>query len=126
MRSLLSVLVPFGYMDEARNIQEKFAQILVEFKEAIPTVFVPLQLPLGKVRVCLRMWISYKYSRNILHYSTPPKKRLMLPRNQSPLKSPRCKISTGSCKSYHRRALICCKYIIYTCRFILFGSCFCG
>ncbi|CDH60280.1 pol ii transcription elongation factor [Lichtheimia corymbifera JMRC:FSU:9682] len=48
VRSLLSVLVPFGYMDEARNIQEKFAQILVEFKEAIPTVFVPLQLPLGK------------------------------------------------------------------------------
>ncbi|KAJ8653293.1 hypothetical protein O0I10_011043 [Lichtheimia ornata] len=48
VRSLLSVLVPFGYMDEARNIQEKFARILVEFKEAIPTVFVPLQLPLGK------------------------------------------------------------------------------
>ena len=53
VRSLLSVLVPFGYMEEARNIQEKFAQIFVEFKEAIPTVFVPLQLPLGKVR-CLK------------------------------------------------------------------------
>lgn len=48
----------------------------------------------------------------MLHYSTPHKKRLMLPRNQSPLKSPRCKISTGSCKSYHRRAFICCKYNI--------------
>lgn len=61
MRSLLSVLVPFGYMDEARTIQEKFAQILVEFKEAIPTVYVPLQLPLGKVCVIVKVVNSTRY-----------------------------------------------------------------
>ncbi|CEI92001.1 hypothetical protein RMCBS344292_06276 [Rhizopus microsporus] len=42
--NLLRALVPFGYVDEARSIQEKFEKFLDELKGSMETIFVPLQL----------------------------------------------------------------------------------
>ncbi|KAI8379248.1 IKI3 family-domain-containing protein [Radiomyces spectabilis] len=42
--NLLRALVPFGYVEEARAIQHKFEGFLASLKEAMGTIFVPLQL----------------------------------------------------------------------------------
>ncbi|KAI8144910.1 IKI3 family-domain-containing protein [Fennellomyces sp. T-0311] len=48
LRDLLRALVPFGYIEEARAMQVKFAKFLADLKTALPDIFVPLQLAAGK------------------------------------------------------------------------------
>ena len=49
MHDLLRALIPFGYIEEARMIQAKFKQYLIDIKAAVPEIFVPLQLAPGRV-----------------------------------------------------------------------------
>ncbi|KAI9245023.1 IKI3 family-domain-containing protein [Sporodiniella umbellata] len=42
--NLIRALVPFGYIEEARSIQEKFEKFLKELQTALDLIFVPLQL----------------------------------------------------------------------------------
>ncbi|KAI9485105.1 IKI3 family-domain-containing protein [Zychaea mexicana] len=48
MHDLLRALIPFGYMEEARILQTKFAQFLVDIKAAMDGIFIPLQLAPGR------------------------------------------------------------------------------
>ncbi|KAI9277147.1 IKI3 family-domain-containing protein [Phascolomyces articulosus] len=48
MHDLLRALIPFGYIEEARIMQNKFAQYLVDLKAAMSDIFVPLQLAPGR------------------------------------------------------------------------------
>ncbi|KAI9311999.1 IKI3 family-domain-containing protein [Dichotomocladium elegans] len=57
IHNLLKAMVPYGWLDEARQLQEKFAAFLVTIKEEIPAIFIPLQLPVGKVSVPSLMYI---------------------------------------------------------------------
>lgn len=42
--NLIRALVPFGFIEEARSIQEKFEKFLNELQSSLDTIFVPLQL----------------------------------------------------------------------------------
>ncbi|KAL0073450.1 IKI3 family-domain-containing protein [Phycomyces blakesleeanus] len=44
LSNLLRALAPFGFVEEARAIQDKFDKFLKEITGAIPTIFVPLHL----------------------------------------------------------------------------------
>ncbi|KAI7866463.1 IKI3 family-domain-containing protein [Spinellus fusiger] len=44
LHNLLRALAPFGYVEEARTIQNKFEHFLKEMVDAIPSIFVPLHL----------------------------------------------------------------------------------
>lgn len=57
--NLLRALVPFGYVDEARSIQEKFEKFLDELKGSMETIFVPLQLAVSLVS--LGIWYDNLY-----------------------------------------------------------------
>ncbi|KAI7853743.1 IKI3 family-domain-containing protein [Circinella umbellata] len=48
MHDLLRALIPFGYVEEARMLQAKFKQYLIDMKAAVPEIFVPLQLAPGR------------------------------------------------------------------------------
>ncbi|KAF7721259.1 hypothetical protein EC973_004986 [Apophysomyces ossiformis] len=46
--NILRALAPFGYVEEARAIQDKFEKMLKEFELSIPIIFVPLQLAISQ------------------------------------------------------------------------------
>ncbi|KAG0165594.1 hypothetical protein DFQ28_008559 [Apophysomyces sp. BC1034] len=46
--NILRALAPFGYVEEARAIQERFEKLLKDFELASPTIFVPLQLAISQ------------------------------------------------------------------------------
>ena len=66
MHDLLRALIPFGYIEEARMIQAKFKQYLIDVKAAVPEIFVPLQLAPGRVNEMknTRIMNVYKYELN--------------------------------------------------------------
>ncbi|KAG0917728.1 hypothetical protein G6F33_001222 [Rhizopus arrhizus] len=45
--NLIRALVPFGYVEEARSIQEKFEKFLNELKTSVDSIFIPLQLAIS-------------------------------------------------------------------------------
>jgi elongator complex protein 1 len=47
--NLIRALVPFGYIEEARSIQEKFEKFLNELKTSVDSIFIPLQLAISLV-----------------------------------------------------------------------------
>lgn len=47
--NLIRALVPFGYVEEARSIQEKFEKFLNELKTSVDSIFIPLQLAISLV-----------------------------------------------------------------------------